>query len=167
MTRGQTSIPTQWLVADARVSDGLWRAVDRLPRGSGILFLFHGLPKVERARLQARLRRVARRRGLVVADEAAGEAARVHDMMELRQAGLAKVPLLFLSPLYPTRSHPGRRALPRMRAAAVLRLARVPVIALGGMDSQRFGKVERLGFAGWAGIDAWARAPATFTKVTR
>ena len=164
MRRGQTSIPTRWLVADGRLGDRLWRAAERLPRGSGILLLFRDLPKGERTRLKARLRRLARRRGLVVADELTRDAARVHDAEELREAGLAKVPLLFLSPLYPTRSHPEWRPLPRMRAAALLRLAKVPVIALGGMDSKRFERVEPLGFAGWAGIDAWAGAPA---KVTR
>lgn len=157
MRRGQTSIPTRWLVADSRLGDRLWPAVERLPRGSGILFLFRDLPKRDRARLEARLRRVARRRGFVVADEVAGEAARVHDAKELRQAGLANVPLLFLSPLYPTRSHPGREPLRRMRAASLLQLAEVPVIALGGMTERRFARVAPLGFHGWAGIDAWAQ----------
>jgi thiamine-phosphate pyrophosphorylase len=31
------------------------------------------------------------------------------------------------------------------------------VIALGGMDEHRFRRVQKLGFAGWAGIDAWLR----------
>ena len=39
--------------------------------------------------------------------------------------------MLFLSPVYPTRSHPGRMPLTRMRAAALLRLATVPVIDRG------------------------------------
>ena len=157
MRRGQTSIPTRWLVADGRLGDRLWRAAERLPRGSGILLLFRELPRRERARLAARLRALARRRGLVVADELAGDAARVHDAEEIRQAALRGIPLLLLSPVYPTRSHPDRRPLPRMRAAALLRLARVPVIALGGMSQNRFASVAALGFHGWAGIDGWLR----------
>ena len=157
MRRGQTSIPTRWLVADGRLGDRLWRAAERLPRGSGLLLLFRELPRGERARLEARLRALARRRGLVVADELAGDAARVHDAGEVRQAALQGIALLFLSPLYPTASHPEWRPLPRMRAAALLRLARVPVIALGGMSESRFARVAPLGFHGWAGIGAWLR----------
>ena len=79
----------------------------------------------------------------------------MHNAREVREAGLARVPLLFLSPMNRTRSHPGWVPLPRMRAAALLRLAKAPVIALGGMDERRFAEVRRLGFDGWAGIDAW------------
>jgi hypothetical protein len=42
-----------------------------------------------------------------------------------------------------------------MRAAALLRLAKSPVIALGGMNECRFAQIQRLGFSGWAGIDAY------------
>ena len=37
----------------------------------------------------------------------------------------------------------------------IVRTARVPAIALGGMDARRFRQVQRLGFYGWAAIDAW------------
>ena len=167
MTRGQTSIPTRWLVADARLGDDLWLAVEQLPRGSGVLFLFNQLTRAERARIERRLRQAARRRGLIVADEGKGQAARVHDATEIRQAALRRVPLLFLSPIYPTRSHPEWKPLTRMRAAALLRLAKAPVIALGGMDESRFQRVAPLGFHGWAGIDAWGGARAKFAKVAR
>jgi len=147
-------VPSQWLVADRRLGDALWEAVARLPRGSGVLLLYQELPRRERARLVARLRRAARRQALIIADELAGGAARIHDLRELRRA--AGVPLLFVSPLFPTASHPDWAPMPRMRAAALARLARVPVIALGGMDQARFRRIRGLGFAGWAGIDAWA-----------
>jgi len=148
-------VPRQWLVADARLGERLWEAVARLPRGSGVLLLFFELPRGEREQLLRKLRRTARRRALLIADELAGEATRIHDMRELRKAVAA--PLLFLSPLFPTRSHPDWRPLPRMRAATLARLARAPVFALGGMDQAQFRRIRGLGFAGWAGIDAWAR----------
>ena len=157
MNRRQ-SVPRQWLAADHRLGEGLWHALEQLPRGSGVLILYRDLPKGERARLVARIRKVAQRRGLKVADEAAGEAARIHNMPDLRRAAAARVPLLFLSPLFPTRSHPEWRPLPRLRAAGMARIARVPVIALGGMDLTKFRRVRRLGFHGWAGIDAWVGA---------
>jgi thiamine-phosphate pyrophosphorylase len=156
MKRRQT-LPRQWLIADDRLGSQLWPAVRALPRGSGILFLYRGMARPERARLLAALRRAARARGLLLLDEAAGEAARVHNARELRKALLGRAPLLFLSPMFPTRSHPQWAAMPPMRAAALVRLANRPVVALGGMNGRRFRRVQRLGFSGWAGIDAWIR----------
>jgi len=155
MKRRQTRVPSRWLVADERTGDELWPAVRRLPPGSGILVLHSGMAKRERARLLARLRRLGAGRRLVVADELAGDSARVHDAREIRDARLKQAPLLLLSPMFETGSHPEWKPHPRMRAAALLRLAGAPVLALGGMNEQSFAAVRRLGFAGWAGIDAW------------
>jgi thiamine-phosphate pyrophosphorylase len=156
MKRRQT-LPRQWLVADARFADQLWPAVRALPKGSGVLFLYRDLHKGERARALAKLRRLARARGLIIVDEGAGEAARVHDAKEIRQAGIAGIPIVFLSPMFRTRSHPGWEPIPRMRAAALLRLTEAPVMALGGVTERRFRRIRRLGFSGWAAIDAWIR----------
>lgn len=150
------TIPSRWLIADERLGDRLWQAVERLPAGGGILLLHHRLDGRDRQRMRVRLRRVAQRRKLIMLDEATGAAARVHDAREIGKARLRGAKLLLLSPLFATRSHPGMRPLPRMRAAALARLAGRP-IALGGMDQRRFRTVGKLGFAGWAGIDAWLR----------
>jgi thiamine-phosphate pyrophosphorylase len=155
MKRHQTSIPRQWLVADHRSGDALSRQMRMLPRGSGVVVLYRDLPKPKRSRLVSKLQRIGARRGLVIIDEAQGQVARVHDPAEIRQAARGRAKILFLSPIYPTRSHPDWRPVPRMRAAALIRLAKVPVIALGGMNARRFKNVARLGFYGWAGIDAW------------
>jgi thiamine-phosphate pyrophosphorylase len=84
----------------------------------------------------------ARRRFLVTAS--------VHSL-----AGLARtksVDAIFLSPVFPTRSHPGRSALTAVRANAIARLARVPVYALGGIEAANAGRLS--GFAGIAAIGA-------------
>jgi thiamine-phosphate pyrophosphorylase len=156
MQRRQTA-PRQWLIADERLGDELLSAVRELPRGSGVLVLYRGLPKGRRARLLSRLMRLARSQGLVIADELEGEAARVHDLPELRRALQQRIPIIFLSPMRPTRSHPDWEPIGRMRAAALTRLAHRRLYALGGMDEREFRRIERLGFRGWAGIDAWLR----------
>ena len=89
--------------------------------------------------------------------EAGGAVARVHDACELRRALVKGTPLIFVSALYPTRSHPGRPPLPRMRAATLARLSPRPLFALGGMDANKFQRIRRLGFYGWGGIDAWLK----------
>ena len=63
--------------------------------------------------------------------------------------------LVFVSPVFATRSHPGARALGPLRAAAIARGLPVLWMALGGMDAGRFRRLSGLGFHGWAAIDAW------------
>jgi thiamine-phosphate pyrophosphorylase len=157
MKARQSSIPRRWLVADERLGDGLWPSLRKLPRGSGVLVLYRDLPRRERARLVAKIRHVAGSRGLTLVDEAERKTGRVHDLRELRRASLARLPLIFLSPMFATASHPKWAPMPKMRAATLVRLAPMPVIALGGMDAQRFRRLQRVGFHGWAGIDAWLR----------
>ena len=148
MLSRQTS-PRAWFIVDRPADTALLRTLRELPRGTGLLILS--------GNASSDLRRLARTRGLVVVAERAGVAARVHNRAELRQALLRRTPLVLLSPLYPTRSHPEGRPIPRMRAAAFARLGGRRLIALGGMDERRFRRVERLGFIGWAGIGAWVR----------
>jgi thiamine-phosphate pyrophosphorylase len=149
MNRRQTA-PQQWLIIEAQPSDDVWRSVRRLPLGTGILLLAD-LPASERRRLRS----LTTARALTIAEEAGGAAARVHHARQLRRAMLALTPLIFLSPIHPTRSHPEWRALPRMRAAALARLGRRRLFALGGMNAKRYAKIARLGFIGWAGISAF------------
>ena len=149
MKRHQNSVPRQWLITDERLGDS-FELVRRLPRGSAVL--------VRDQRLLRPIERLSAARRLEVIAESR-RAVRVHNAREIRQAQLGGAEVLLLSPLHPTRTHPEWRPLPRMRAAALLRLAKVPVIALGGMDEQRFRSLQKLGFAGWAGIDAWLKVP--------
>lgn len=153
MSRRQTA-PRQWLIADSRFGDGLWRALDRLPPGSGVLVLLHDLSPRERNRMLRRLRRRAAVGAFRIVDETR-RAARVHNLRDLRRALLARTSLILLSPLHPTGSHPEWKPLPRMRAAAYARLGRRKLLALGGMDERRFRRIQRLGFVGWAGISAF------------
>ena len=145
--------PRQWLIADDRLGDRLLPIARKLPPGSGVLVLYRDLPRRERQNVVRRLRRIER--GALIVDEAKGHAARVHDIRELRRALLARAPMILLSPLFPTASHPGWKPIARMRAAALARLAGGKLIALGGMSARRFARVERLGFQAWAGIDAF------------
>ncbi|MFC7536220.1 thiamine phosphate synthase [Sphingomonas sp. GCM10030256] len=155
MPRRHPETPTAWLITDPRLDAELLAIIRRLPRGSGVLVRHHHLGPGERARLLRRIRRGAAGRQLVVVDETQGRTARVHSAREIARARLQGARWLLVSPVFPTRSHPDWRPLPRMKAAALVRLAGHAAVALGGMDVHRFRQVAPLGFAGWAGIDGW------------
>lgn len=117
-----------------------------------------------------RVARIARARGLVVvrAGKRAGFGedgvhgrgpgqglwtAPAHDRREAVAAVRRGADLLFVSPVFATRSHPGAEALGARKARRIAQGLPVVVIALGGMDARRFRKLA--GFDGWAAIDAW------------
>jgi hypothetical protein len=146
MRRRQT-VPRQWLIVS---DEDALAVVTRLPRGSGVILL--GPRSVSEIR---RMRQVARHRELTVVGESRAGAARVHNVRELRRALLARTPLILLSPLWPTGSHPDWLPIRRMRAAALARLGGRKLLALGGMNQERYARVAPLGFIAWAGISAF------------
>jgi len=171
--RARQPLPRLWLMTDERLGDGLLGAVARLPRGAGIVFRHYSLPEVARRDLFERVRAAAP--GLVLLGGPAEQAkawgadgshgrgagnglrsAPIHSQAEMRAAERAGVDLLFLSPVYPTASHPGAGTLGLARFAWLARRTPLPVIALGGMNPARGRRLASFGAYGWAGIDAFA-----------
>jgi thiamine-phosphate pyrophosphorylase len=165
MSRRQP-LPRLWLITDERQGDGLWLALERLPRGAGVVFRHSGLGKRERRRLFERVQKFAGRRRLflLAAGGLGGDgthggrgrgfrSASAHNLRELKAAERAGAALVFLSPAFATRSHPDRRPLGPSRFGLIARQARVPVIALGGVDARAARRLPHI--YGWAGIDAW------------
>ncbi len=143
------TMPKHWLIIPS-CGPEILRAARRLPRGSGLLVVGRDCKPCERG-----LRNLARARHLILIREHPRAALRVHDLQEVRSARLQKTPILFLSPLHPTRSHPDWKPIGRMRAAALARLGGRKIVALGGMNEKRFRSLAPLGFGGWAGISSW------------
>lgn len=174
--RPRHPIPRLWLMTDERLGDALWTALARLPRGSGVVFRHYRLPPTERRALFERVRRVTRQRRLVLV--VAGEAwlgradghhgaARprtvapglytrpVHSRREAVAAIRAGADLVFASPVFATRSHPGAAGLGPLRLGRMIAGLTVPVVALGGMDARRMRRLKGLPLHGWAAIDGW------------
>jgi thiamine-phosphate pyrophosphorylase len=165
-------VPRLWLMTDERMGDALWTALERLPRGSGVVFRHYRLSLAERRLLFAKVAKIARRRGLVLlragnrplgCEDGTHNTRRppirglwtqsAHSRREAMQRRGADA--LFVSPVFTTRSHPGARALGRVRFGLLIRGLEVPVVALGGMDARRAESLAPLAIHGWAGIDAW------------
>lgn len=168
-------LPALWLVSDARNDAVLERAMDRLPRGSGLIFRhYHLSPHARRARFTT-LKRKARQRGHVVVLAADARTAKswgaagvygapdrvsrahgllrlatVHKLREIAGAHRARAHAVLLSPVFATASHPGGASLGPVRWRLLAARAYVPVIALGGMTARR-AQAHRI--ARWAAID--------------
>ncbi|SFF90027.1 thiamine-phosphate pyrophosphorylase [Novosphingobium sp. CF614] len=188
MPNRQPPLPDIWLVSDERNDAALERILARLPRGSGLIFRHYHLPPGERrARFAALARAARRRRHLVVLSAAAREArawgadgaygapgklargpalprlATVHSLRELGAAHRARARAAVLSPVFPTRSHPGARTLGPVRFRLLAARARVPVIALGGMTAHR---ARAIGTGKWAAIGGGNRGLAKWPTGT-
>lgn len=156
-------------MTDERLGEGLWDAVSRLPRGSGVVFRHYATAPDERQALFARVVRVARARGLVMVRGGAWcgpgadgvhnargpglRTASAHSLAEAEAAVRRGADLVFVSPVFATRSHPDGATLGAKQAVRIAQSLRVPAIALGGMDAARFRALRA--FYGWAAIDAW------------
>lgn len=156
-------LPVLWLFTDAqRLADPL-PAAACLPKGlCGVVLRHDGVPG--REALGRALARICRERRLALV--VAGDprlAARLHAGVHLRQgrrprAGIrpgglvtssahtarelararrAGAAAVFLSPVFPTLSHPDAPALGPVRWAAMARRARLPALALGGVNGRR------------------------------
>lgn len=165
---GRQPLPKIWLLSDARNDAALERTLKRLPRGSGFVFRHYHLAGAQRRSRFQSLARLARARGHLVALAgstaearrwgadlaygARGQLVPVHSLREIGKAARAEA--LLLSPVFPTRSHPGAKGLGALRFRLLAAHAKVPVIALGGMNAQA---ARRLEWPRWAAIDAFLR----------
>ena len=178
--------PTVWLMTDARNRADVLDAIAALPRGSGVVFRDVELARQDRRRHFRAVAAACARSRLVLL--VAGTPVRgdwradgrhnsrrtdrslrsrsVHDAIQARAARLARAGLSFVSPVHPTRSHPGAPTLGRHGFARLARLSPGRAIALGGMDPCRWRRLGALGGHGWAAIDALS-VPAKGSRRSR
>ena len=179
--RARQPVPTVWLMTDERADATLEAALRRLPRGAGIVFRHYTLAPVERRRRFEQVQSIARARGLILI--LAGErrdaigwradgwhsgtphslpmrtrlrTAAAHNLRESIAARRVGSDIVFVSPVFETRSHPGARSLGPLRFGRIATSSGTIVIALGGMNARRHRRLVQLGAAGWAAIDAWS-----------
>jgi thiamine-phosphate pyrophosphorylase len=177
MSLGQT-LPNLWLLSDERNDAGLEAALAALPKGSGFVYRHYHLgPAERRARFDQLAGKARQFDHLVILSSARWDEvqdwgadglygasgtisavsppgllrlATVHDAEEIAFAKRSGVDAIFLSPVFPTRSHPGAKALGIEGFHRLASKSEVPVIALGGMSAAR---AIELGWPRWAAID--------------
>src|SRR3546814_18062212 len=79
--------------------------------------------------------------------------APAHDVPELRKAERTNAELLFISPVFPTRSPPNGRTLGPLRFGLLRQQTPKVVLALGGINRRRAKRLRGLCADGWAALD--------------
>lgn len=172
--RQALSLPKIWLMTDERLGDALLPSIAALPKGSGIVFRHYSLEPRARAALLRKVSAVARRHrhvlvvgGLPIAAPVRRVAGRhgrvrgaitapVHSRREAITAKRMGADLIFVSPVFATRSHPGATTLGRVRFGLLIRDLGMRVIALGGMTKASARGFKAMKIYGWAAISALA-----------
>ncbi|SLN20269.1 Thiamine-phosphate synthase [Oceanibacterium hippocampi] len=180
-----SGLPPCLLLTDrARIADPR-PAIAALPRGSAIIFRDYDLAdRAEAAILigrhcrqhghrflvagDARLARTVEADGMHFPEALVGEAqairrrhpgwlmtAAAHDRRALDRASACGIDAALLSPVFPTESHQGAPALGLRRFAGLVRMARLPVYALGGVNRGNAGLLVMSGAVGIAAIGGW------------
>ena len=167
--RRSAPLPPLWLFTDYRRLPDPRPAIARLPRGlAGVVFRHDEDP--DRVALGQAVARICRDRRLVLV--VAGDtrlAAALHAGSHLREgrrsghvaprrgpitssahrgadiarARLADAVVVFLSPVFPTVSHPGAKTLGVLRWSRLARGAGISVAALGGIDGRSVYRLPR------------------------
>lgn len=169
------TLPRLWLFSDARNRETLLGSIAKLPSGSGIVFRDYDLNPEERLERFRRVSQLASAYGHIILvageflpgeDEVAEgghnrapgssrlQSRSVHDEAELDNAIGSGANLIFISPIFPTESHPGDMVLGIEQAIALAKRAPMPSIALGGMTQMRFDGLREQGFYGWGAVGA-------------
>lgn len=172
----QPSLPDLWLLSDERNDHVLEHALRAFTVPIAFVFRHYHLPPVKRFARFRTLARIARgqRHWLILSDSALTarewgadgiygtplalyprrqsllRIAAVHTMREIAQANNIGADAVMLSPVFATRSHPGATTLGPQRFLQMAKHARMPVIALGGMNQDY---ANQLRWPRWAAID--------------
>nr|WP_314441604.1 thiamine phosphate synthase [uncultured Sphingomonas sp.] len=169
------SWPTAWLMTDERLGNRLAAAIARAAAaGAGVIVRHHASSEAERHTIAAlvvergaplgisRDVRMAVQLGAGLVHNPEGDASglpislSVHDERQAIAAAALGPALVFVSPIFPTSSHPGASSLGEEEGRRLARLTRSPAYALGGIRASMEKDLLTRGWAGWAGIDAWS-----------
>lgn len=183
---GDTGLPALLLLTDARRLPDPMPAVRRLPRGAGLVLRHYelsernGLARELAAICRARgllflvagdgaLAAEVGADGLHLPESLAARAriwrrrrpewlitAAAHGLPALRAARSYGADAALLSPVFATASHPDARVLGPLRFAQMVRASRIPVYALGGVNSQTAPRLIDSGAVGVAAISGLA-----------
>ena len=79
----------------------------------------------------------------------------VHSGKDIRKSINIRANLVFISPVFETTSHKNEKSLGIIRLGLLVKLFKIPAIALGGINNNNISRLKSLPISGCAGIDAF------------
>ena len=193
--KGARGLPSLWMFTDPERIVDVLAAADQLPRGAGIVYRGFGRPgAVGEALALSRLAR-RRGLLLLIGQDAALAArvgahgvhlperdirrlprlraqwprwiltAAAHSPAAIARGSRAAADAVFLSAIFPSRSPSAGRPLGVIRLAAIVRRARLPVLALGGVGPKTAPRLKGTGVAGFAAVEALGRSRSRGSRI--
>ncbi len=176
------TLPSSFYVTDENRNRSAIETVCQLPAGTGVLFRHYGVKdRAKLGKALAKICK-QRKLSLYVAGDATLAhqlnsdglhlpewqinqlpllrtryplrqiSAACHTFRNLKTAENLGADLVFLSPIFPTKSHPGARSLTPLRSSSWIKNLSAPVYALGGVNEKHFTQLSNAGFSGIAAI---------------
>lgn len=183
LSEARHGLPRLIMITDQRRQPDIFEPLNRLPLGSAVILRDYDAPErsalATRMRLQTRARGILMliagdptlatdigADGVHLPEHMLRDAATIrrqnpgwlitsaaHSYSTLRRSKSARLDAALLSPVFPTRSHPGASVLGPYRHAALQKSAPgLPIYALGGVNSKTACRLPP-GIQGWAAID--------------
>lgn len=179
-------LPPLWFVTDPDRTPEPWRAAQRLPRGAGVIFRGFGRPEAPDAAARlaevagrrgltlligadATLADAVGAAGVHLPERMLGEAAAIradrpqavltgaaHSAEALDRAAEAGLDAAFVSPVFASRSPSAGAPLGVEAFTRLVREARLPVFALGGVTTATVAALRDTGAAGVAAVEGLA-----------
>lgn len=186
VTRSSRKSPSLFAMTDEVRAADPFPLIERLPKGAALIFRHYAHPsraelaaRVVSASRQAGLRcliagdaEIARKCGAdglhlpeyqVLQPRYFGFRPKnwlitgaAHTVKSMRRAEKLGLDAVLISPVFPTASHPGGKALGLMNFARLCHDTTAPVIALGGINSEQARRLRLAGAAGLAGISLFS-----------
>ena len=80
----------------------------------------------------------------------------VHSAKDIRKSINIRANLVFISPIFETTSHKNKKGLGIIKLGLLVKLFKIPAIALGGINNDNVARLRGLPISGCAGIDVFS-----------
>ena len=80
----------------------------------------------------------------------------VHSAKDIRKSINIRANLVFISPIFATTSHKNKKGLGIIKLGLLVKLFKIPAIALGGINNNNVTRLKGLPISGCAGIDVFS-----------
>ncbi len=79
-----------------------------------------------------------------------------HNFLSVLKSRQLKADLVFISPIFTTKSHLNAEPLGLGRLSRIIRISKIPVFALGGVNEKNIHTLQKLGAQGFGGIEIFS-----------